>query len=152
MTNTVKLNWGHKITMVIVAFILIMLSMVFFVSKQTNEMLDRSYYEKELLHQNVLDKANRFSSLAPNVNLISINDNGSFVIRLPAQFEKMENGVVEFINWGNEKEDYKAYFSLSQDKKLSLIDHSFNKGTYLARIDFEMDGKKYYTEQTIKVK
>ena len=49
------MNWGHKITIVILTFIIGMLGMVYVASKQTNEMFDSNYYEKELKYQNYIN-------------------------------------------------------------------------------------------------
>ena len=42
------MNWGHKITIVIVLFLTAMLGMVYYASLQNNEMIDDHYYQKEL--------------------------------------------------------------------------------------------------------
>jgi hypothetical protein len=49
------MNWGHKIAIVIAAFVIGMLSMVYFASQQTNEMIDDNYYQKELAYQDIIN-------------------------------------------------------------------------------------------------
>ncbi len=45
------MNWGHKITIVIVVFLVAMVSMVIVAYRQTNDMIDENYYTKELEYQ-----------------------------------------------------------------------------------------------------
>ena len=48
------MNWGKGITLVIILFIITMLGMVYVASKQTNEMVEANYYDKELKYQNLI--------------------------------------------------------------------------------------------------
>jgi hypothetical protein len=52
------MNWGHKITIVIIVFLVGMLGMVFIALRQNNEMIDDDYYKKELAYQQVIDAKN----------------------------------------------------------------------------------------------
>ena len=49
------MNWGHKLTIVIVLFVAGMLGMVSYAMMQDNEMIDDHYYQKELEYQDVID-------------------------------------------------------------------------------------------------
>ena len=42
------MNWGYKILFVIILFVVGMVGMVIVAFKQSNEMLDTNYYEREL--------------------------------------------------------------------------------------------------------
>jgi len=58
------MNWGKSITIVIVSFIAIVLGMVYVASKQTNEMIDKNYYDKEIKYQTLIDAAENLNKVS----------------------------------------------------------------------------------------
>jgi hypothetical protein len=64
------MNWGHKLTIVIVLFVAGMLGMVSYAMMQDNEMIDDHYYQKELEYQDVIDASQNLANLTSD-NLVS---------------------------------------------------------------------------------
>ena len=104
------MNWGYKILIVIIAFIVAMMSMVFVAFRQTNDMLDENYYEKEMNYQSLINAAQ-------NLNVVTdstlINQNDSFVIvNIPKiLISNFEQGNISGtykarLKWRNLSKDY----------------------------------------------
>ena len=53
------MSWGYRVLIILGIFLVGMISMVIVATKQTNEMIDSDYYEKELAYQQVIDARKR---------------------------------------------------------------------------------------------
>lgn len=51
-----KLNWGHKLVIFGVSFMLFVSGMVYFMTQQKIELVDENYYEKGIRYQDELNK------------------------------------------------------------------------------------------------
>lgn len=142
------MNWGHKIAIVIIAFILIMLGMVYVAYRQTNEMEDTNYYEKELKYQSKIDAANNLNE-AGGDSILS-QDNRGVIVHIPgALMTDFKNGRIEFLRSDSEQKDFNLNFA-PDTSGIFLIDRSkFSYGIYKARIQWENGTKHYYKEQAI---
>lgn len=144
------MNWGYKILIVIIAFMIAILSMVFVAFRQTNDMLDENYYEKEMNYQSLIDAAQ-------NLNLVNdsllINQNESYVIvhvpiTLISNFEK---GNLTFLRIDDKRKDFTFDFKPNEEGILQIEKFKFIPGTYKARMKWRNLGKDYYREQNLIV-
>lgn len=144
------MNWGHKITLVIAAFIVAMLTMVYVASRQTNEMIDKNYYERELKYQSLIDAANNLNAVSQDT-LVHQNAAG-ISLQIPGVLlAGFSDGRVEFIRNEDESKDMSFDF-LPDTNGLFLIDKSkFSPGLYKARIQWKSQEKRYYEEQEINI-
>ena len=69
------MNWGYKILFVIILFVVGMVGMVIVAFKQSNEMLDTNYYERELQYQQLIDASARLNQITKAEILVE-NENG----------------------------------------------------------------------------
>lgn len=142
------MNWGHKLTIVIAAFIIIMLGMVYIAFRQTNEMMDEGYYAKELKYQSYIDASKNLNSVSTEA-ILSQQAEG-IVVRIPESLiAGFANGKIEFLRNDNEKKD--LLVNVTPDATgIFIIDQSkFSLGKYIARIQWESKGKPYYREETL---
>lgn len=60
-----KFTWGHGIILALLSFMLFILSMIFYFSRnwQNAEMVSHNYYEEELKYQEVIDAKNNAAQL-----------------------------------------------------------------------------------------
>ncbi len=144
------MNWGYKILIFIIAFIIAMLSMVFVAFRQTNDMVDENYYEKEMNYQSLIDAAQ-------NLNLVSdsilINQNESYVIvNIPnSLISNFEQGNLSFLRIDDKRKDVTFDFKPNEKGVLLIEKFKFVSGAYKARIKWRNLGKDYYREQNLIV-
>lgn len=144
------MNWGYKILVVIIAFMIAILSMVFVAFRQTNDMLDENYYEKEMNYQSLIDAAQ-------NLNLVNdsllINQNESYVIvHVPRTLiSNFEQGNLTFLRIDDKRKDFTFDFKPNEEGILQIEKFKFIPGTYKARIKWRNLGKDYYREQNLIV-
>jgi hypothetical protein len=143
------MNWGHKITIVIVAFIAAMLSMVFIASKQSNEMYDGNYYEKELKYQKFIDAANNLK--ATNTNLEIKQSAENIVFTIPSTIsDNITNGSIELLKADDSKKDVIQKITTSTNTQ-SISKKKLSNGLYITRIFWENNNTPYYFEQKVNI-
>jgi hypothetical protein len=145
------MNWGHKIGIVIIVFVIGMLSMVYYASQQTNEMIDDHYYQKELAYQEVIDGKQNLHDLSPD-DLITQNEQ-ALIITLPAgSYEHLEKGHIELMRTDAKEKDIQMTITPNGSNQRSIDKKKLTKGIYKARIRWTNEGKEYYKEESVFVR
>ncbi len=145
------MNWGHKITIVIVGFIIAMLGMVYLAYQQTNEMVDTNYYEKELKYQLKIDASDNLNAATHDTLITQSND--ALIITIPENLRTaFANGKLEFIKNDDKKKDFSLHFQPDANGLFIIPKDKFTNGFYKIRIQWESNHKNYYHEQDIVVK
>lgn len=142
------MNWGYKIFLVIIVFVVGMLSMVYVAMQQTNEMFDENYYAQELQFQSLIDAQNALKEIQKDP---VIQQEKEFVIvQLPVtSFENIENGSVEFLKQDSKKDDLKYPLSIDSSGKFQIKKSDFKKGVYKIRVKWNNQNKLYYSDETV---
>jgi hypothetical protein len=146
------MNWGHKITLVIVAFIVGMLSMVYVASKQTNEMMDDHYYEKELAHQSLINASESLQAISKEALITQTNE--ELQIKIPTGlYTNITEGSMQFLRSSDQSKDYNLLLQPMADNGVqTIVKTKFIKGMYKARIKWRNEGKLYYYETDVFIK
>ncbi|MES2618873.1 MAG: FixH family protein [Bacteroidota bacterium] len=142
------MNWGHKITIVIVSFILIMSGMVYVAMKQTNEMVDKNYYDKELHYQQKIDAARQLDAVSKEPIFEHIPQ-GLCIQIPPVLVQGFSNGHIELLNNSNNKNDVVLNFTPDTSGKFIIDNRKLATGSYIGRVEWEIAGKRYYREQAV---
>jgi nitrogen fixation protein FixH len=145
------MNWGHKISIVIISFIVIMLSMVFVAFKQTNEMIENNYYDREIKYQSMIDAAANLNSLSSDSVIVQNTNN--LEVQIPKNLVKeFTKGKIEFVKNDDEKKDQLIAFAPDVNGSFSINKAKFSSGAYTAKIEWTSGSKTYYREQKIIIK
>lgn len=144
------MNWGHKITLVILAFITAMLSMVYVAMRQTNEMMDKNYYEQELKYQALIDAAQNLNAIS-HEPVVQQNAEG-LVLQIPeVLLSGFKDGKVELLKSDDQAKDISLNFSPDSNGLFLIKKSELHTGSYRARIRWSSQGKAYYREQELNV-
>lgn len=139
------MNWGNKILIVITTFIIGMLSMVYIASKQTNEMFDSEYYEKELQYQSIIDASKNLSLISTPVEIKQ--DKKQLNIHLPPTIAtNIQEGYIELLKNDNKEKDLKIDISKEASTVLNIAKTQLTKGLYTIRVFWKNAGTSYYYE------
>ena len=57
------MSWGYKILVAYLLFFIMIISFLYIASKQTNELLETNYYEKEIQFQKILNGVENLNQL-----------------------------------------------------------------------------------------
>lgn len=145
------MNWGKGITLVIILFIITMLGMVFYASKQTNEMVENNYYDKELKYQSLIDASKNLNVISTD-SLIVQEENQLKVVIPNALVNGFKDGNIEFLSSDAEKKDTNIAFSPDSTGNYIIPRNDIKSGYYNARIKWVSNEKNYYREQKVIIK
>jgi hypothetical protein len=144
------MNWGYKILIVIVLFIIGMGTMVSIAMMQKNEMIDDQYYVKELKHQGQIDAENNLNALEEK---LTIKDSlGALVVKFPsAALQNIQEGSVVFLRPSDQSKDHRLVLNVDSSGRQLFNKSNFVKGQYKVRISWKSEQKAYYYEQPLFV-
>jgi len=145
------MSWGYKISLVIIVFIVGMLGMVYVASKQSNEMMDKDYYEKELEYQKLIDAAQNLNRLNIEKDSVLYLKNDNLLLQFPkGTYENGVNGTLELIRLDDEKKD--KIIDLSPKEGLQYIPlKELHSGKYKIRLHWQHTNQPYYMENSIYI-
>jgi nitrogen fixation protein FixH len=139
------MSWGYKIAFAYGSFVMMMLFFIFIASRQTNDLVEDHYYEKELQFQNVLNAIQNLSTLHTAPQLVI--DNNALSIHLPeAASTDITNGKIEFIRLSDISKDLTFEFVLDENKSFKIPVDKFQVGIYKMVIQWKSHGVPYMYE------
>ncbi len=141
------MNWGTKILMVYIVFILGILAMVIKSSSQNTDLVTNDYYAKELKYQEKIDEMKRAAALSAPVEY-KRKDN-SLIIQFPKDFAgKKLTGEAVLYCPSDQKKDIKKRFTLL-DESLQINIPAASKGLYELHVSWQDGSVTYYFEKKI---
>jgi hypothetical protein len=142
-----KFNWGFKIALVYVVFVIGIMYMVFLTSKQNRDLVSDDYYAEELAYQKVIDQSSKTASLQSHVE---ISTTGNAVqVSLPKEFEHAAiSGNWSLYYAANQEKDIKGSFQTSA-AAFSINIPNDVKGNYLLKLHWKSNKEEYYFEKPI---
>ena len=147
--SIMKMNWGTRIAMVYIGFVILMVTLVTMSMKQDFQLVSKDYYQKEITYQEVMDAGKSQSLLSQPVSFI-VNE-AMIGFGFPNEFiGKNINGTIEFYAAANSKWDAKFDF-VSEDNQFKIIRNKLFPTRYQVKINWEMDGIKYYQESLLNL-
>jgi len=144
------MNWGHKITVVFIIFVLGISYLVYRTSLETQDLVTTNYYEKELKYQDRIDAIELASNLSAPVTAVS--ENGIVFINFPKEFnDKVVTSNIQLYCPFNAKNDEDFKLEIPNGTAAFKIKSS-QEGIYTLKIEWSSEGKNYYSEKSIYIK
>lgn len=141
------MNWGYKILVVYIVFVLGILFMVFKSSTQKTDLVTTDYYAKELKYQQKIDEINRVTALSAPVKY-EIKNN-ELIIVFPKDFSgKQLIGEAVLYCPSDENKDVKKNFSVL-DAPVIMPVPSVTKGMYELHLSWQDGTVTYYFEKKL---
>ncbi len=142
-----KLNFGHKIAIVYVSFMLFMLGLLYFSLQMDHELVTDQYYVKELAFQGKKDAWHNLQAADFGVNLRTANKT---VIIEFTDLPVGANPVGELVLYKPDKADLDETHALTLNgNNAMLITPRGDHGRYKVSVRFQLDGKDYYAEKEL---
>ena len=143
------MNWGHKLTLGIVAFMGFIIFLVVSTSLVSTDLVTDDYYEQELKYQDRIDAEENTAGL--NGEFVVSSSGDMITIQLPSDFYNLEViGSAHFYRPDNA--DLDRLFKLRRNSlELSVPKSKFKSGTYVLKISCEVDGKDYYHSEELSL-
>ena len=145
-----SLNWGHGLLSVIILFLAGMFGMLYVASKQTNEMIDDHYYQKELAFQGVIDAGKNLKNLTGQ-SIVSQSAT-SVIIQFPAgSFEKMQSGTIDMQRNDASLNDLHLNIPASAVAAYEIPKSELTKGLYKMKVSWINQQVPYFYEENVFV-
>lgn len=143
------MNWGHKITIVFLIFVSGMTFLVYLATQEKQELVTSNYYEKELKYQDKIDAMKLTEALSSQV--IASHKDGVVSIAFPQEFLKstIKSNILLYCAF-NENNDQEFNLDI-ENSKIDIPIKTRQVGNYTLKINWDFEGKKYYTEKNIYI-
>ncbi len=144
----IKWNWGTKLAIWIVAFIVFMLSLVYLTTTHKVNLVEKDYYPKGLVYQTRIDAIENAKKI--NAVFTTNQDDNTIVIALPDI--QADSGTILFFRPSGNSLD-KSYNIMINDKKtMTFPKGDFKHGRYILKINWFLGNTEYYVEQNFFIK
>lgn len=144
------MNWGIKITIVYVAFVALIVSMVFISSNHKSELVTKDYYAQELKHQEKIDAVENEKKLQTSIDYKLEND--SLIFFFPLENMSTDfSGELFFFRPSDSSKDLKINLSFDKNGKQKISKTMLSKGVYKMCISWNNNNTKFYKEQVITI-
>ncbi len=143
------MNWGHKITIVFLIFVSGMTFLVYLATQEKQELVTTNYYEKELKYQDKIDAMKITEALSSQV--VASHKDGIISIVFPNEFSQstVKSNILLYCAF-NEKNDQEFNLDIENAKSTFAI-KTKQVGNYTLKINWDSEGKSYYTEKNIYI-
>lgn len=144
------MNWGYKLMFTFIAFALMMGYLAFRAFGTNFELVGKDYYKDELRYQQVIDGTDHANSLSTVVELKQSSNLIS--LQMPEEMkDKNVSGSVLFYCAYDSKKDKKFELNIGHDGLQFFNTNDVTPGRYTVKVDWNNDGKNFYTEKSITV-
>jgi hypothetical protein len=144
----IKWNWGTKLAIWIVAFIVFMLSLVYMTTTSRVNLVEKDYYPKGLKYQTRIDAIKNATDIDA-VFTTSQNDN-NIIIQLPDI--KVDSGSILFFRPSGNSLDKSYPLVMNNEKMIIFPKDDFSLGRYILKINWFNKEKEFYVEQSLFIK
>lgn len=143
-----KINWGIFAFSLFGVFVVFMLGMVYFATKQNNELVTENYYEKELEFKTILEKKNQSNALTEKV---TFNIDEEYLnLLFPLEIKGEITGEIVFYKPSNQTADKTVVLSVKNNtQQFKLTD--FEKGMYRVKVDWKANQTAFYNELDVVI-
>lgn len=136
------MNWGHKITLVFIAFAVLMVSMVVRTFQENTDLVTEEYYLEELNYEQHLQKVHNAKNLEVPIRMHQ--EAGVLVLTYP-DLPQVE-GTILLYRPSDAALDRRFEVSLSPEKKQELSMLGLPAGRYLLKVDWKDADRAYFQE------
>jgi nitrogen fixation protein FixH len=143
------MSWGYKLMITFIVFAVMMGYMVYRCFGTNFELVENEYYKSELKYQQVIDGAASANSLSAAPTLKQ--DGNNVILQLPDEMKNSSvSGSVLFYCAYDSRKDKTMSLQVNKNGEQSF-NHLITPGTYKVKIDWNKEGKNYFSEKQIKV-
>jgi hypothetical protein len=140
------MNIGHWIIVSFVLFACFIGILVTMCMREDISLVSDNYYQEELAYQHQIERMQNTANLKSKPSIKIVAD------QLHVQFENygsVDHGELKLFCPANSKQDRHFKLSPSQENIQVFDVGTVHPGTYKARLNWSMNGKEYYQEETV---
>lgn len=144
------MNWGNKLLVAFLGFAGGMSFLVYRSVKTDFELVEKDYYKKEIVYQQVIDGTQRANELGTVVEMKQTS--GAVLISLPAEMKgKFISGTALFYCAYDQKKDRTAEWESADASAKLTVQVVLSPGTYTGKLQWYCEGRNYYAEKQLVI-
>ncbi|GAB3519887.1 FixH family protein [Emticicia fontis] len=143
------MNFGHKIGIFYMLFVIFMITLVALCVKQKDiSLVSNDYYKQEIDYQAEIEKQHNAEELTSPIQIAYTGETQQLTISLP-QEQVGATGKVKFYRPSDAKKDFSVDLALKETGMQEIPVNHLAKGLWVVKIEWEKAGKAYLKEQKI---
>lgn len=143
------MNWGKKITIVYLAFVALIVTMVVISARQKVDLVSSDYYAKELNYQSDINKMKNANALSTKLKCSLINNTIELIFPDEHQNKSITGNAFVYKPSDNKSD---RVFPLNTFEGREVIStQDLSKGMYKIKVDWVVEGVEYQTESVIVI-
>jgi FixH len=144
------INWGNKLLIVFAIFGAMIFTLVYKAIHTNYELVSKEYYKDELNYQQIIDGTNRANGLTTALQIEQQQQ--QINIQLPVEMKGVASkGTILFYCASDSRKDKKFDLKTGADGLQQIDAGQLIPATYQVKINWQTNGKNYYTQQTFTV-
>ena len=146
-----KISWGTGITIVIVLFLIVTIGQAIAIHVFIDyDLVEEEYYEAEIKYQSQIDKIKRTNALSDALEIKLTNQFVEF--DFPSIFDdKSISGFINFYKPSDDLLDKTQAIKLNDENKMYFSTNELTTGLWKVKVNWEVDGIKYFNEKLLMV-
>jgi hypothetical protein len=144
------MSWGLKITIVYIAFVSLIVSMVIISSSNKSELVAKDYYAQELAYQEKIDAISNEKALSSSINY-EINDEYLIISMKPSEIMSDFKGEVFLFRASDASKDLRLDMKFNSKGCFLINKKQLTKGVYKMCISWSSKSNNYYKENLIHI-
>ncbi len=139
------MNWGNKIVVAFILFVVFILYMVVQAFQQNTDLVADDYYAQEINYQQRLEQKANLKKLGDKVSIQLVGKS------IALQFPKGQNpkGEIHFYHPSRELFDQKITIDTDAENKQLVAREKLIAGNYRINITWQSDGTEYFQQEKL---
>jgi len=142
------MNWGWKITVGYLAFVILILALVYKTTGVEFELVTEDYYSQELAFQGKIDKQKMSRKRGHDIDVVLEQDGVALKFNNFSP-DAETSGKVSFFRPSDSRLDREFDWEMNDKGMMYLDDENFRRGQYTFKLDGEMNGEPFYIEKPV---
>lgn len=141
-----KFHWGHGLALAMAAFIIFILSMIFFFpnGQENSELVANDYYQEELSYQEVIDAKHNAELLPKELQPEYVQNEEGIKVIFPDKIVDKDSRVrFHLYRIDNQRLDIKKATTLDIKNAFFIPKNILVTGGYILKVYWQREGKKY---------
>lgn len=144
------MNWGYKIAIVFIGFVVFIAGMVTICFRQKDiHLVEKQYYEKEIAYQDQIDIQTNTASLEHPPVIRYHPDNQTVKVEY-LQNSGIQNGSILFFRPSDASKDFVVNVNAANGSQTIPVGH-LQKGLWRVKMEWVDTSRKFYLEEKIVV-
>jgi hypothetical protein len=145
--SAIKLNWGGGIVVLYLGFVALIVFLVAGSMRESVDLVSADYYQKELKYQDIIEAGKNQATLSQPVAIKTTAT--EVAIQFPEEFASSRvTGTVQFYSPVNPAWDVTEDI-ITTGNVYTIPRTKLRSTTYKVKMNWDMNGKKYYQESDL---